>query len=316
MGLTEDFEERGYRFCGTGAVEVCRWTKNALTGRGPCYKQEFYGVPCHRCMEFSPAALWCTNNCSYCWRPREFLSVPEPDDWTAPGEMVESLVESRRQLLSGFKGRPGTDLPMWQEAQEPAHFAVSLSGEPALYPHLPELFRYLNRRPGTFSTFLVTNGQHPGALERLQGDALPTQVYLSLTAPTPELYRRVSAPALPDAWDRLMRSCGFLSRAATRTVARITVIKGVNDSHVAGWRELLRRCGPHFVEFKGYSWIGFSKRRLGLENKPSMEEVDAFAARVMEGLPYGPMGAQPRSRIVAYHGVESRFPRLIAGKGL
>gem|GEM_PF-6082172 len=30
------FESMGYRFSGTGSVEICRWTKNALTKRGVC----------------------------------------------------------------------------------------------------------------------------------------------------------------------------------------------------------------------------------------------------------------------------------------
>lgn len=307
MGVREDFEERGYRFAGTGAVEVCRWTRNALTGRGVCYKQKFYGVPCHRCMEFSPAALWCGNNCVYCWRPREFLQPPGGGEWTPPADMVELLVESRKQLLSGFKGNDKADLKLWREAQEPAHFAVSLSGEPTLYPHLPELFRYLNNRPGTFSTFLVTNGQEPSALRRLQGEAAPTQTYLSLTAPDADGYRRVSAPTRPDAWERLLESCRILSSAGTRTVARITAIKGLNMANEGGWQELLRLAQPTFVEFKGYSWIGFSRQRLGLDSKPDMDEVRGFAARVMDGLPYEWMDEDERSRVVAYTSGSSRY---------
>ena len=73
MDVSDKFERMGYRFHGQGSVEICRWNKNALTGRGVCYKQKFYGVPAHRCMEFTPCTFTCNNNCTYCWRPGEFM---------------------------------------------------------------------------------------------------------------------------------------------------------------------------------------------------------------------------------------------------
>ncbi len=301
------FERMGYRFEGTGAVEICRWTKNALKGRGACYKQKFYGVPAHRCMEFTPSALFCNNNCIYCWRPAEFMTPPGDVEWTPPARMVESLVEKRKKLLSGFGGNERVDPRLFRDSLEPAHFAISLSGEPASYPHLSELVAHLKER-GAFSIFLVTNGQYPQALERL--DPLPTQLYLSLTAPTPELYRKISVPAGRDAWGKLLHSCDFLSRAATRTVARVTLIRGVNMVEPERWRELLARCNAHFIEFKGYSWIGMSKRRLSLENVPSLEEVREFAeSSVPEGYEY--MDFDEKSRIVVYRNSRRVVPRFI-----
>lgn len=305
--IVEDFEKRGYRFQGTGAVEICRWTKNALLGRGVCYKQKFYGVPTHKCMEFSPAALWCNNNCVYCWRPEEFMT-PENKEWTGPREMVDALVEKRKSLLTGFLGNERADKALVEDASEPTHFAISLSGEPTIYPHLSELIALLKSRPGHFSTYLVTNGQLPEALERLE--ALPTQLYLSLTAPNPGLYKRISVPLEKDAWERLLRSCDFLARAATRTVVRITLIKGLNMTDLKGWRTLVERANPHFVEFKGYSWIGFSKRRLKLGNVPTLEEVREFASRVVpDSFEY--MDEDAKSRVVAYQNKERKVERFI-----
>lgn len=301
--MKDRFEKMGYRFQGTGAVEICRWTKNVLTGRGACYKQKFYGVPTHKCMELAPSALFCGNNCVYCWRPAEFLR-PQGTEWTGPEEMVESLIQKRKDLLMGFKGNPKTDLSIFNDALEPSHFAISLSGEPTLYPDLCRLMEYLNNRSGTFSTFLVTNGQHPEALRKLK--EMPTQIYLSLTAPNPELYGRISIPTKKDAWERLMESCDFIAKVKTRTVARITVIKGMNDVDAGGWGNLIERAGADFVEFKGYSWIGFSKRRLKLENVPTLEDVREFAGRVMGGLGYEYMDEDKRSRVIVYRkrGVE------------
>ena len=307
--MIEEFEKKGYRFHGTGAVEICRWTKNALLGRGVCYKQKFYGVPAHRCMEFSPSALWCNNNCVYCWRPEELMVPARGVRWTDPVEMVEALVEKRRSLLMGFKGNSRVNKRLLEEAMEPSHFAISLSGEPTAYPHLSELIAYLKSRPGHFSTFLVTNGQYPFTLESLK--VLPTQLYLSLTAPNPTLYRRVSVPTEKDAWERLLHSCDFLARADTRTVARITPIKGLNMTDVEGWRALVERCNSHFVEFKGYSWIGFSQHRLKLENVPSLEEVREFATRVMSGLPFSYMDEDKKSRVVVFKNQRREAERVI-----
>ena len=44
-----------------------------------------------------------------------------------------------------------------------------------MYPKLPELIKYLHSLKATKSTFLVTNGQEPDMIQRLQDeDALPT----------------------------------------------------------------------------------------------------------------------------------------------
>jgi tRNA wybutosine-synthesizing protein 1 len=310
VSIQSDFEKRGYRFCGTGATEVCRWTKNAVTGRGVCYKQKFYGIPAHKCMEFSPSALFCTNNCTYCWRPKEYLAPPENADWTKPDEMIDCLIRKRKKLLDGFGGNPKADKKILKSAFTPVHFAISLSGEPTIYPHLSEMIEALKRRPDFFSVYLVTNGQHPSALHSLR--SLPTQIYLSLTAPTSALYKKVSAPLAKDAWKKLLQSCDFVSGVNTRTVARVTPIKGWNMSHAKDWAELLRRCNPHFVEFKGYSWIGFSKMRLKLENVPTMQEVRDFASEVA-----GHAGnlvfedEDARSRVVLYKNAKRPIERFI-----
>ena len=47
-------------------------------------------------------------------------------------------------------------------------FAISLTGEPTLYPKLPELIKEIHSRGKT--SFLVTNGQHPEVLQKLKID--------------------------------------------------------------------------------------------------------------------------------------------------
>ena len=52
-----------------------------------------------------------------------------------------------------------------------------------MYPKLPELIKYLKSLEATKSIFLVTNGQEPDMIRKLEDEnALPTQLYLSTNA--------------------------------------------------------------------------------------------------------------------------------------
>ena len=112
------------------AVQICGWTKKSLHGQGHCYKEKFYGADCHRCMEFSPSAAFCEQNCIFCWRPMEFMKLKEMKDGEVdePEVIYEKLLEERRKLLSGFPGDGITDMEKFREAMQPNHFAISLSG--------------------------------------------------------------------------------------------------------------------------------------------------------------------------------------------
>ncbi len=313
--IKAEFEAKKYRFFGNSAVQICTWSKKALKGEGVCYKQKFYGVPTHRCMQFSPAALYCQNNCIYCWRPAEFLTLRRSVKWDGPKEMVEALVRQRTKLLEGFGGNSQADTQLYRESLEPVHFAISLSGEPTLYPKLPELVNYLMDRPGTFSVFIVTNGQEPEMLKKLQSEnSLPTQLYLSLTATNKAGYKKISVPIHEDGWERLLESIHFLSQVPTRTVLRITLIKGINMDGLEAWAELVQQANPHFVEFKAYMHIGFSQYRMKRENMPAMEEVRDFSNRVLEHLPgFEAMDEDGPSRIVVLRNKVRETERQIKG---
>ena len=105
-----------------------------------------------------------------------------------------------------------------------------LSGEPTMYPKLPELIKYLNSLEATKSIFLVTNGQEPDMIQRLQDeDALPTQLYLSTNAADYESFLKINKPKYDDSWERWNRTLGMLKHLNTRTVLRITLIRNYND---------------------------------------------------------------------------------------
>ncbi len=131
-------------------------------------------------MEMTPTAMNCENRCIYCWRPTEFydtLQMPEQlvDE---PDVIVEQLMAERKKLINGFYGNPKNSKKKLDESLLPAHYAISLSGEPTMYPKLPQLIKYLKSLNATKSIFLVTNGQEPDMLMRLAvEEALPTQIY-------------------------------------------------------------------------------------------------------------------------------------------
>jgi len=296
------------------AVQICAWTKKSLHEEGVCYKQKFYGVACHRCMEFSPAAAFCENSCIFCWRPMEFMRFRKmkPGEADEPEAIYEGLMKERRKLLSGFPGDGKTDIRKHEESLRPAHFAISLSGEPTLYPKLPELVRFLKSLPETKSVFVVTNGQEPEMLSKLARSP-PTQLYISVNAPNKALFKRINRPVRRDAWPRFVRSLEILSKMKTRRVLRMTMIKGINmDASLAeGYADIIRRAKPHFVEVKAYMWIGFSRRRLGQENMPLHHDVRSFAEKIAYVTGFSVADEKSDSRVVLLENPEEAIEREI-----
>ena len=276
--IVKRLKKAQYGVWGHSTVEICHWTKKALRGEGVCYKRKFFGIETHKCMEFSPAGMFCENRCIYCWRPAEFyniLRLPEKmvDE---PKEIIEHLIDERKKLLSGFGGNPKVDEKIFKDALIPSHFAISLSGEPTMYPKLPQMIKYLKSLHQTKSIFLVTNGQEPEMLEKLEKEnALPTQVYLSMNAGTQEMFYKVNRPLLKDAWERFNKSLDFIAKTKSRTVIRITLIKGINDAdnEIPHFAKLIERANPHFVEIKSFMHVGYAIYRLNKENMLLHEEI-------------------------------------------
>jgi len=284
------FTKRHYKVWEHTAVKLCHWCKLSLKDRGFCYKQKFYGIQSHRCLQFSPAFLWCTNNCLKCWRPREWESnLPE---WREPEEVLEFCLEAQKQLLSGFKGFSGTNLQKWKEAQRPNQAAISLIGEPTLYPKIGELIELLKSRG--FTVYLVTNGMLP---ERLSGLPEPTQLYLSLDAISAETHRKLNRSRLPDAWERMLKSLELLS-SFKRTVLRITAIKGLNMGWGDEFGRIISRYQPKRVEVKAYMHLGHSRKLLPREAMPDHQEVRQFAEEIAKKAGYRILDEQEVSRVV------------------
>lgn len=286
------------------AVELCHWTKKSFANEGSCYKHKFYGISTHQCMEMTPTAMNCENRCIYCWRPTEFYDTLEmPEELVdEPDVIVEQLMAERKKLINGYYGHAKNDKKKLDESLLPSHYAISLSGEPTMYPKLPQLIKYLKSLKATKSIFLVTNGQEPVMLKRLAAeDALPTQVYLSTNASNKKMFHQINRPMYKDAWERWWESLRFLATVDTRTVLRLTLIRGYNDSvGIADeFAKMMVQGNPHFIELKSYMHIGMSNQRLEQDHMLEMHEVRDIAAKLCEKMSsFSVMDESEVSRIV------------------
>lgn len=283
--VLQQLKKAKYGVSDHSTVELCHWTKKSFKNEGDCYKHKFYGISTHRCMEFSPAGMHCENRCIYCWRPMEFYDSlkMEPEKVAEPEEVVTKLMEERRKLIMGHYGDLRQDKKKLDESLLPTHYAISLSGEPTMYPKLPELIKYLKSLPTTKSIFLVTNGQEPEMIQRLQDeDALPTQLYLSTNAADYESFMRINRPRYKDSWERWNTTLNMLQKLDTRTVIRITLIRGYNNSSnmIPAFSSMIKKANVHFIEVKSYMHIGRSTNRLEHSNMLEMDEVRHFASEV------------------------------------
>lgn len=271
-----DLEKSGYRIVGShSGVEICHWTKESLRSGRVCFKQKWYGIESHRCLEMSPSIVFCNHRCQFCWRKLKWtlLEEPKPDD---PKEIVERCIEARRSLLTGFKAY--VDLKKWEESIRPTNAAISLAGEPTLYAKISELIEEFHKR--NMTTFLVTNGTLPERIENLETE--PTQLYISLCAPDKETYLKVHNPLISDGWEKLNKSLELMRSLNCRTAIRLTLVKGLNLKDPEKYAKLILKAEPDFIETKAFMHVGEAQQRLTREAMPSVEEIKEFSKRLSE----------------------------------
>jgi len=272
----EHLERQQYRIVGeSGAVKLCHWMRQKLLYARPCYKEEFYGIESHRCMQMTPAVNVCNHRCLFCWRFHGMTGFGD-SGYPDPEELLEGCLREQMLLVSGFKGDGRCDPKLWDEARLPNQVAISLSGEPTLYPKLGEFIGLCKRKGMT--TFLVTNGSVPKALERLS--PLPTQLYVTVAAPNRELYERLCVPQFPKAWENLLKTLELLPSLSTRTVIRHTLVREWNLGWEDEYSKLDMLASPMFIEPKGYVFVGDSRTRMTVDNMPSHESVREFSDRL------------------------------------
>lgn len=296
----QNLENGGYRLVGEhehSAVKICRWTKKSLLDKEICYKQKFYedihGIKTHRCLQMTPSLPFCDNKCVFCWRNSEINSPEWRGAVDDPSEILDEAIESQRKLLSGFKGNPKANKRKWKEAQNPNLSAISLDGEPTLYPKISDLIEECYRRDIT--PFLVSNGQNPQVLTEIKE---PAQLYISTVAPDKKTYINVCRPLVSNPWDNLIQSLELLPSFDCVKVLRLTLVKDLSLKDPSGFSKLIKKADPDFVEPKGYVAVGHSRERLGTSFMPTHSEIKKFSKKLAELSGYEIVDEFKPSRVV------------------
>src|SRR5437867_11678772 len=115
----EILERQGYKIVGEhSGVKICHWAKSKLTTGVGCYKETFYGIESHRCLQMTPTVDACNLSCQFCWRAQEWGSdslqlADEPDF------IIDGAIDAQRKLLSGFGGDPRVPHERFVESLHP-----------------------------------------------------------------------------------------------------------------------------------------------------------------------------------------------------
>jgi len=281
------------------AVKRCRWLYNSIVQDRTCYKQKFYGIKSHQCLQMTPSVFHCTLSCVFCWRAQsgdhdlrwDETKLPEWDD---PETIIDGCIREQKRILTGYKATPNADQKKRLEALTPKHAAISLTGEPTLYPHLDGLIKAFHRRG--FTTFLVSNGTVPEALSNLSEE--PTQLYISVSAFDKNAFSKICRPHVDDAWKKLNETLEMIPSFKCPTVIRFTLAKHMNLEYPKLFAELVRKANPTYLEPKAYMHVGFSRLRMDGSNMPSHMEIKEFGSQLSSELGYSMLDESPDSRVV------------------
>ncbi|ETB62471.1 hypothetical protein YYC_01037 [Plasmodium yoelii 17X] len=276
--------KEGYKIIGShSAVKLCRWTKSQLRGRGGCYKHTFYGINSYQCMEATPS-LACANKCVFCWRHHK---NPVGTKWRWNKDeadfIVSEAVKKHKNMIKELKGVQNVINERFENAKNIKHCALSLVGEPIMYPDINNLIDELHKK--NISTFLVTNAQFPNELKKLKK---VTQLYISIDAPNKEALKNIDRPLFKDYWDRYLKCIKILKEKKERTVFRFTLVKEYNmmSDEISSYAKLIEYGYPDFIEIKAVTYCGSSEGyQLTMKNIPWHEEVYQFAFHLINSKP-------------------------------
>ncbi|GIX65818.1 S-adenosyl-L-methionine-dependent tRNA 4-demethylwyosine synthase [Babesia caballi] len=283
----QSLTKQGYKLIGDhSAVKLCRWTKARVRGHGGCYKHTFYGIRSNQCMEMTPS-LACANKCVFCWRHH---TNPVATRWKWPMDDPEFLaqesVKAHLRLIKELRGIFDTKSERLGEAMQVRHCALSLVGEPIMYPQINDLLLELHKR--NISSFLVTNAQFPKEMEHLRQ---VTQLYVSIDAADEASLKRIDRPLFRDFWVRFQRCIQLLKNRKERTVFRLTLVKHFNISEqrdeIGDYGRLMELGEPDFVEIKAVTFCGtVHDNAITMENVPWHDEVVRFAQALVDASPF------------------------------
>jgi tRNA wybutosine-synthesizing protein 1 len=300
QNIKKELEKKHYAFVGeNAAVQICNWTKSALRGEGTCWKEKFYGISSAGCCQFSPNVMNCENKCLHCWRPIELNKGIDIRETFDSKELLDKINIQRKKLMRGFGGNKKTNKKNLEKSYSPSLYTLSLSGEPTLYPNLPELIKEIRSRNAV--SFIVTNGQNPNMIMKLaKENSLPTQLTLSTNAPNKELFVKWHNSCRKDSWERFSETLNlfFELKDKCRRVIRLTLVKigkdeknklnnimNMSEENVFEYAKIIEKADPNFVHVKGFMSIGNSRPRgMTYDKQPTFDEVKEYAKKILAEL--------------------------------
>ncbi|WP_455464000.1 radical SAM protein [Candidatus Hodarchaeum mangrovi] len=291
------------------AVKKCNWAHNALKQDLYCYKR-FYGIHSHRCIQFSPTLI-CNFTCQFCWRIHEsdigiksmfqkYKSMNSDDlreIFDPPEEVVKGIIWGQQRIMCGYK--PFITPEKYLEAMTPRHATLSLTGEPFLYPWIPELIDKLKK--AGLTVFIVTNGTYPDILrEILIKKSYPTQFYVTLPTPDIKDFLNIHRPLEKEkAYYQILETLKIVGNGVPfRTVGRLTVADGLNLDNALGYASLIKLMKPSFIEVKGVVHVGAAEKRLPRSAMPQHEKIYEFSKELESLTGYSIIKESSVSRLI------------------
>jgi tRNA wybutosine-synthesizing protein 1 len=224
------------------------------------------------------------------WNQTEVIEDPMD-----PDSIIEGCLEAHRNLLYGFGGNPRVDRNILEESLQPIHAAISLEGEPTLYPLLGELIEAFKDK-GFKSVFIVTNGTEPKVLESLCVE--PTQLYVSVCAPDEITYENTCRPMISGAWEKLLETIELLESFHCPTVLRHTLIPKWNMHSPEKYGRMAELGNVTYIEPKAAMSVGAARNRFGYNEMAWFNDVKNFAEEIALNCSYNIVDEHEFSNII------------------
>ena len=167
---------------------------------------------------------------------------------------ISCCIDSREEvekLINLELTDPDNIMAAHGEAMNPNHAAISLDGEPLLFPKINGLVgEFRNRR---MTSFIVTNSTMTKVIENM--DILPSQFYFTLAAPNKKIYQKTCRPMIKEGWNRVLDTMNLIESLDCRTLIRLTAVKdlNINEILIEEYAKIIEKANPNFFEIKGFT---------------------------------------------------------------
>jgi len=186
---------------------------------------------------------------------QEFIYASEEtlQNYELDGE-ISCCIEDRDEietLINLELTTPEEIMQAHSEALNPNHAAISLDGEPLLFPRMSELVKEFRNR--NMTTFIVTNSTLPDKVTNLEH--YPSQFYFTLAAPNEQIYKKVCRPMVKNGWMKIQETLSQLESLPCRTLVRLTAVKdiNINEQYIQDYIKIVEKANPNFFEIKGFT---------------------------------------------------------------